>query len=91
MGIPDRVALRASLNQVPPLAGHNVVAADLALSEAVVRHGSADVLDDLLSLGAEAGSAEAREQGRLANEHHPELRSYDRYGDRVDEVEFHPA
>ena len=81
----------AATNQVPPLVGHNVVAADLALSEAVVRHGSAEVLEGLLPLGAEAGTAEAREQGRLANEHHPELTTYDRYGNRIDEVEFHPA
>ncbi len=44
-----------------------------------------------MPLGAEAGTAEAREQGRLANEHHPELTPYDRYGNRIDEVEFHPA
>jgi putative acyl-CoA dehydrogenase len=95
MGTSDRApagaALRAAANQVPPLAGHNVVGADLALSEAVVRHGGADVLEGLLPLGAEAGSAEAREQGRLANQHHPELTAYDRYGQRIDEVEFHPA
>jgi putative acyl-CoA dehydrogenase len=91
MGTPNRASLRAATNQVPPLVGHNVVAADLALSEAVVRHGSAEVLDGLLPLGAEAGTAEAREQGRLANEHHPELTAYDRYGNRIDEVEFHPS
>ena len=59
MGTPDRVGLRAAANQAPPLVGHNVVTADLALSEAVVRHGSEIVLDSLLPLGAEAGSAEA--------------------------------
>jgi putative acyl-CoA dehydrogenase len=91
MGTPDSASQRAATNQVPLLAGHNVVAADLALSEAVVRHGSAEVLEGLLPLGAEAGSAEAREQGRLANEHHPQLTAYDRYGNRIDEVEFHPA
>ncbi len=91
MGTSDRASVRAAANQVPPLVGHNVVAADLALSEAVVRHGSAEVLEGLLPLGAEAGTAEAREQGRLANEHHPELTAYDRYGNRIDEVEFHPA
>ncbi len=91
MGTSDRASVRAAANQVPPLVGHNVVAADLALSEAVVRHGSAEVLEGLLPLGAEAGTAEAREQGRLANEHHPELTPYDRYGNRIDEVEFHPA
>ncbi len=91
MGTTDPGSVRAVANQVPPLVGHNVVAADLALSEAVLRHGSAEVLEGLLPLGAEAGTAEAREQGRLANEHHPELTSYDRYGNRIDEVEFHPA
>ena len=91
MAVSNRASLRAAANQVPPLVGHNVVAADLALSEAVVRHGSAEVLETLLPLGAEAGTAEAREQGRLANEHHPELTSYDRYGNRIDEVEFHPS
>jgi putative acyl-CoA dehydrogenase len=87
----DRASLRAAANQVPPLVGHNVVTADRALSEAVVRHGSEEVLESLLPVGAEAGSEEAREQGRLANVHHPQLTAYDRYGNRVDEVEFHPA
>ena len=95
MQTPDRAstrqALRAATNQAPPLVGHDVVSADLALAEAVVRHGSEEVLGTLRPLGLEAGSAEAREQGRLANEHHPVLTPYDRYGQRVDEVEFHPA
>jgi putative acyl-CoA dehydrogenase len=83
--------MRAAANQAPPLVGHNVVAADGVLSEAVVRHGSSEVLEGLLPLGAEAGTEEAREHGRLANVHHPELRPYDRFGNRVDEVEFHPS
>lgn len=94
MGTPNlgsRAAIRTVTNQAPPLVGHNVVTADLALTEAVVRHASAEVVDDLVALGAEAGSAEAREHGRLANEHHPRLTPYDRYGNRVDEVEFHPS
>lgn len=86
-----RAAIRTVTNQAPPLVGHNVVTADAALTEAVVRHGSAEVVDDLVDLGAEAGSAEAREHGMLANEHHPRLTPYDRYGQRIDEVEFHPS
>ncbi len=73
------------------LAGHDVVTSDRALTEAVERHASVDVLADLDAIGIEAGSAEAREHGRLANEFHPTLKSYDRYGNRVDEVEFHPS
>ncbi len=83
--------LRDATNQAPPLVGHNVVTSDLALSEAVLRHASADVLDDLVPLGAEAGTADAREHGMLANRHHPELVPYDRYGTRIDEVAFHPS
>ena len=49
MGTSDLASLRAVTNQVPPLVGHNVVAADLALSEAVVRHGSQAILESLLA------------------------------------------
>jgi putative acyl-CoA dehydrogenase len=83
--------IRAATNQAPPLIGHNVVTSDLALTEAIVRHSSAEVVDDLTALGAEAGTAEARGHGMLANRHHPELTAYDRYGNRIDEVEFHPS
>jgi len=83
--------IRAATNQPPPLVGHNVVTGDAALVEAVTRHAGAPVVDALEGLGALAGSAEAREHGRLANRHEPELVGYDRYGNRVDEVEFHPS
>ena len=82
---------RAATNQPPPLAGHNVVTVDHALVEAVARHAGAAVVDDLVELGLQAGTAEAREHGRLANRHSPELATYDRYGNRIDEVVFHPS
>jgi putative acyl-CoA dehydrogenase len=83
--------IRVATNQAPLLVGHNVVTSDRALVEAVARHASAEVVDDLVDVGAEAGTAEAREHGMLANEHHPVLEPYDRYGNRIDEVEFHPS
>jgi putative acyl-CoA dehydrogenase len=86
-----RSDIRVATNQAPLLVGHNVVSTDRALVEGVTRHGSAAVVDDLLDLGASAGTAEAREHGMLANEHHPRLTAYDRYGNRIDEVEFHPS
>jgi len=82
---------RVATNQPPPLIGHNVVTGDAALVEAVTRHASVGVVDDLVALGEQAGTAEAREHGRLANRHEPELAPYDRYGNRVDEVVFHPS
>lgn len=88
---PEPQDRRVVANQAPPLVGHDVVGSDAALAGAVVRHGSGEVLEDLRELGVAAGSAEAREHGVLANAHHPELRAYDRYGHRVDEVVFHPS
>jgi putative acyl-CoA dehydrogenase len=82
---------RAAANQPPPLVGHDVVSSDLALVEAVIRHASTEVVDDLARLGLEAGSAEARDHGMLANTHQPELTTYDRFGNRIDEVAFHPS
>jgi putative acyl-CoA dehydrogenase len=89
MGTPTD--LRLTLNQPPLLAGHDVVGGDAALREAVLRHADADTLDSLTPLGLAAGTEEAREQGMLANQHSPVLTPYDRYGNRIDEVAFHPA
>ncbi|QNG36925.1 DNA alkylation response protein [Geodermatophilaceae bacterium NBWT11] len=78
-------------NQVPPLVGHDPIAGDTALVEACLRHADELTLDSLEELGALAGSEQAAEWGRLANENPPRLRTHDRTGHRVDEVEFHPA
>ncbi len=83
--------IREATNQAPPLVGHNIVTADAALVEAVTRHASAEVVEEVAQIGALAGTADAREHGMLANEHHPRLTPYDRYGNRIDEVEFHPS
>ena len=82
-------------NQPPPLVGHDVFSSDLALAEAVRRHVAPDLLDgvqeELGVLGRAAGSAQVQEWGGRANENPPKLRTHDRYGHRIDEVEFHPA
>ncbi|MEV8632507.1 isovaleryl-CoA dehydrogenase [Streptosporangium sp. NPDC051023] len=77
-------------NQVPPLSGHDV-SADAALLSGVEREGAGWATGELHRLGTLAGSEQAGEWGRLANEHPPVLRTHDRYGRRIDEVEFHPA
>ncbi|WP_028636809.1 acyl-CoA dehydrogenase family protein [Nocardioides sp. URHA0032] len=86
-----RSEIRVATNQAPPLVGHNIITGDASLVEAITRHASADLVEDLAVVGAEAGTPEAREHGMLANEHHPELVPYDRYGHRIDEVAFHPS
>src|SRR5687768_9085932 len=78
-------------NQVPPLVGHDSIAGDTVLAEACVRHAGAETLGSLAALGRLAGSEQAQEWGRLANENPPKLHTHDRYGHRIDEVEFHPA
>jgi putative acyl-CoA dehydrogenase len=78
-------------NQVPPLVGHDPIAGDTVLAEACVRHAGAETLGSLAALGRLAGSEQAQAWGRLANENPPKLHTHDRYGHRIDEVEFHPA
>jgi putative acyl-CoA dehydrogenase len=78
-------------NQPPPLEGYDVFTADRALVEAVEREGAGWGRPELEVLGAEAGSGPAQELGRLANDNRPELHNYDRYGNRIDVVEYHPA
>jgi len=77
-------------NQVPPLVGHDV-AADAALLEGLHRHGASWAEAEVHELGQLAGSEQAQEWGRLANAHPPVLRTHDRYGNRIDEVEYHPV
>src|SRR3954451_8637592 len=78
-------------NQVPALVGHDPIAGDTVLAEACRRHADEPALASLADLGRLAGSEQAQEWGRLANENPPTLRTHDRFGHRVDEVEFHPA
>jgi putative acyl-CoA dehydrogenase len=82
---------RVATNQAPPLVDHNTVLSDRALVEAIERHASCEVVRDLTDLGAVASSAEAREHGMLANSNEPALVPFDRYGNRIDEVRFHPS
>jgi putative acyl-CoA dehydrogenase len=81
----------AALNQPPPMPDHNAFAAHTALREALHREGAGWAEDRLLALGELAGNQQVRDLGRLANENPPILRTFDRYGHRIDEVEFHPA
>ncbi|MBD0736967.1 acyl-CoA dehydrogenase family protein [Streptomyces sp. CBMA29] len=82
-------------NQAPPLVGHDVYSTDSALVEAVARHadpaGLAEITDELSTLGKAAGSAQAQRWGEEANTYSPVLRTHDRYGNRIDEVDFHPS
>ncbi|HEX2678441.1 MAG TPA: isovaleryl-CoA dehydrogenase [Polyangiales bacterium] len=77
-------------NQVPPLSGDNP-GREPALLEALRREGAAWALPEVEEIGALAGSERCQTWGRLANAYPPVLRTHDRFGHRIDEVEFHPA
>ncbi|WIM93708.1 acyl-CoA dehydrogenase family protein [Actinoplanes oblitus] len=77
-------------NQPPPLIGYDV-AADAALTEALDREGAGWAADDLHKLGLRAGSEQTQRWADEANRHEPRLLPVDRYGHRLDEVDFHPS
>ena len=79
------------VNQASPLEGINFFEADLALREALVREGGAWAVDRARDTGAVAGSAEAQEHGRRAERNVPRLVTHDRYGHRVDRVDYDPS
>ena len=80
----------AARNQPPPLEGYDLFAENRPLVEALRREGGGAWEERASALGVSLGG-EPLEWGRLANVHTPVLRSHDRYGERLDEVEFHPA
>jgi putative acyl-CoA dehydrogenase len=84
------IARTSAANQPPPLVEYNLFAQDRPLAEALRREGGGEFEERVAALGQVLGG-EPLEWGRLANEHPPRLRTHDRYGERIDEVEFHPA
>jgi putative acyl-CoA dehydrogenase len=78
-------------NQPPPLESYNLFEADRPLAEAVRREGATWAEPDLVALGKVAGTPEVLQLGDDANRHPPVLRTHDRFGRRIDEVEYHPA
>ncbi|MEA2412594.1 MAG: putative acyl-CoA dehydrogenase [Thermoleophilaceae bacterium] len=78
-------------NQPPPLVGYNAFEADPTLVEAVDREGAGWASGRLRAIGEIVGSADTRAKAEQANECTPRLRTHDRYGNRVNEVEYHPA
>ncbi|MFE7576882.1 acyl-CoA dehydrogenase family protein [Streptomyces sp. NPDC057521] len=96
--MPETVAPRSNptaathevTNQAPPLTGHDA-ADDAVLLEGLRREGAEWHTEELHRLGRLVGSAQAQEWAEQANANEPVLRTHDRYGHRVDEVDFHPA
>ncbi|MFI6273565.1 acyl-CoA dehydrogenase family protein [Streptomyces sp. NPDC050988] len=87
---PEQSATHDVTNQAPPLTPYDA-SDDAALLEGLRREGADWAEEDVRRLGRVAGGEEAQLWGEQANRHEPELRTHDRYGNRIDEVEFHPS
>lgn len=74
-------------NQVPPLEYFDLYKNDLTLREFVTKENKGHIKD----MGLELGTFHWFDQGQLANRHSPTLHQFDRYGQRIDEVQFHPV
>lgn len=78
-------------NQSRPLADYNMFSQDVVLTDLVHRYGAAWAVAQLTAFGAFVGSSEAINLAIQANENEPVLKTHDRFGHRVDQVDFHPA
>ncbi|MFC5523400.1 acyl-CoA dehydrogenase family protein [Polaromonas jejuensis] len=78
-------------NQPEPLVNYNLFASNRPLRDALKFNAPALDTAELTSLGATLGSAGMQAHARLANVHPPELHTHDRFGRRMDQVEFHPS
>ncbi|MGC4941607.1 acyl-CoA dehydrogenase family protein [Kribbella sp. DT2] len=81
----------AATNQAPPLHGVNFFTQDSSLGDALRPHGDLAKDPALAELGELAGTQEALSHALPANQNSPALKTHDRYGNRIDEVDFHPS
>jgi putative acyl-CoA dehydrogenase len=78
-------------NQAPPLVGFNAWSCDRTLQESVRREGGGWVAERAVRMGELIGSERLQNLAAQANRYPPELRTHDRFGNRIDAVEYHPA
>jgi putative acyl-CoA dehydrogenase len=88
---PDGYATHEVMNQATPFTGHNAFTGDRLLTEIAECENISWARELLTEAGATVASAHVAGLARDANRHMPELRSHDRFGNRIDEIAFHPA
>jgi len=91
MGASRVETVAPSANQPPPLAGFNAWSGDRTLREAVEREGAGWIASKAEKMGELVGSERMQTLAAQANRNPPELRTHDRFGDRIDAVDYHPA
>ena len=93
----EKTEARKVANQPPPIAPHNVFECDTPMAEALEREvlaagGEPDEgVERVRDAGALAGSPEARDHSERCERNQPILRTHDRYGNRIDEVDLDPS
>ncbi len=78
-------------NQSPPLVDYDPLATDPVLGDAIRREGGNAAIEEIAAFGRRVASSQVGEWARQANRFEPELLTHDRFGNRIDQVEFHPA
>jgi putative acyl-CoA dehydrogenase len=78
-------------NQVPPLEGLDLFSTNVPLVEGMEREGGGWARERAAEIGRIWGGEPLRTWGFQANANPPVLKTHDRFGNRIDEVEFHPA
>ena len=86
-----RLSSHEVTNQAGPLEDVNLFSADVMLTSACGWAGAMGHAERLTGFGARVGSAEVQGWAAQANRNPPTFAPYDRFGRRIDEVEFHPA
>jgi len=87
---PASMVTHAVSNQAPPLVDIDACASDITLMTGLQVGGADWALPQVQAYGRLCGG-DLMALGEAANRHRPQLRTHDRYGHRIDEVEFHPA
>jgi len=79
------------LNQVPAMADYDAYSHDPTLTKILATFGADWFVPRAQEIGKRVGSARVQDLARQANRNLPELRTHDRWGNRIDQIEFHPA
>lgn len=88
---PGTSTTHTVFNQAPPRRDINEFSLNTALVEGVDKYAPHASRVELERIGGLVGSADFINDARLANEHGPELKTHDEWGNRIDAIEFHPA
>jgi putative acyl-CoA dehydrogenase len=86
----NRYGTHVVLNQALPASAFNAFNGDAVLRAGIARE-APWAADRCSALGAVAGEEQVQELARLANRYTPELKTHDRFGNRIDWVDFHPS